>query len=370
MKTTLPNRKQRHLQVCLDRTIQVESGNTGLCSIDLPRSSIPRIASESVDLSTPFLGYRLRLPVMISCMTGGSSDGLKLNRLLARSAAEHGLAIGTGSIRVMLHHPETRPHFELKNLAPDVPVLANIGAAQLIPEEIEAILEAAGSIGADGLYVHLNAAQEFFQDRGDDDFRHWNDGIDSLLKHSDLPILIKETGAGIPPSEGLRLLEMGAEFIDVAGVGGTDWVAVEALRSSSESNIAAESFRGWGYSTAELLLAYRQISRAGGESGRSIENRIIASGGLRSPRDFAMSLASGAYLGAAALPFIRAASEGGRDAVTSYIMSLEKGIRAAVVLSGAGSLDELRILPLRIPPSLAMRAEELAEEALRSEGVT
>jgi len=366
MSEDLQERKQRHLDICLDRSISVESGKTGLSEITIPHRALPEIDTDSISIGTSFLGFTLKRPVMISCMTGGTEEGRSLNRMLAGIAGDAGLAIGTGSLRVMLRHPETRSHFELKKLAPDVPVLANIGAAQLVEYSPETLIEAVRSIGADGLFVHLNPAQELFQNDGDRDFAGWFSGFRNLLDKADFPVLAKETGAGIPPVEGLKLLKLGVSFIDVAGSGGTDWVAVEAIRKDTGGQSAAESFRNWGYPTADLLMAYRQITRAGGDAGEMVSDKIIASGGLRTPRDFAVGLACGATLGAAALPFIRAASEGGPDAVSEYINELEIGIRAAIVLSGASTLEDFRRINLRTSTLLAARAEELAEEALEN----
>jgi len=362
----LPNRKQKHLDICLNRNMSIDTGDNGLSSIRLPHKSLPVSNTRDISLSTHFLGFELNSPLMISCMTGGSSKGKDLNRILARAAGRNKIAVGTGSIRVMLAHPETRSHFELKSLASEVPVLANIGGAQLNEDSIGSIIEAVKSIEADGLYVHLNPAQEFFQEGGDRLFSSWYEGIARLVEKADFPVLVKETGAGIPPSEGLKLLDIGVSYIDIAGSGGTDWVKVEALSRGFHGNSAAEAFQGWGYSTGELLLAYRQITRAGGSSGSQVSDRIIASGGLRNPLDFALSLACGAWIAAAALPFIRLASEDGMEAVSRYIEELETGIRAAIVLSGSGSLEELRKSNLRIKPDIMDNAEKLAEEALKA----
>lgn len=368
MNEELQERKQRHLDICLDRSIPVETGNTRFSEISLAHKSLPETHPDQLSLDTSFLGYRLKLPLMISCMTGGSDEGRKLNRLLVKIAGKRGLAVGTGSMRVMLRHPETKTHFDLKKLAPEVPVLANIGAAQLVEYSSEVLIEAVKSIGADALYVHLNPAQEMFQDKGDRDFRGWYDGFRRLLDTAEFPVLVKETGAGIPPSEGLRLLKLGISYIDLAGSGGTDWVAVEAAGKEPQKRLAADSFKNWGYPTAELLLAYRQIFNAGGDAGELVAGKIIASGGLRTPAHFALSLACGARIGAAALPFIRAASEGGSGAVHQYIDEIETGIRAAVVLTGAGALDRFRCVRLKVSNQLAEDAEELAEEALENGG--
>ena len=364
MQESLPDRKRRHLDVCLDESLDVESSDTGLDRIRLPHRAVPSVNPEDVDITTDFLGTRLKMPVMISCMTGGTDEGHRLNRLLAEIAGRRGLALGTGSFRVMLRHPETMKHFHLKTLAPEVPVLANIGAAQLAEYSPQQIQEAARRIEADGLYIHLNPAQELFQDGGDTGFRTWWDDISRLMDSVDIPVLFKETGAGIPPVEGLRLLRMGASYVDIAGAGGTDWIAVEAYKADGNDDSGAMSFRGWGYPTAELLWSYRIIASGPSESGRAVQGRIISSGGLRSPRDFAVSLACGAHLGAAALPFIRRAHTGGPEAVDRYIDDIETGLRAAVVLSGVTTMDEFRILPAAVPADIAVQAELLAEEAL------
>ncbi|MDT8299267.1 MAG: alpha-hydroxy-acid oxidizing protein, partial [Spirochaetaceae bacterium] len=199
MSDDLPERKQKHLEICLDQDLDIQSGSTGLQSIALPHRALPETHADQVDLKTEFLGYTQTLPVMISCMTGGSEDGRLLNRLLAEVAGKRKLAIGTGSIRVMLRHPETKSHFDLKPLVPNSPLIANIGAAQLTEYSPNNILEAVNSIDADGLYVHLNPAQELFQEDGDRNFQGWYDGFRRLLDSADIPILVKETGAGIPP---------------------------------------------------------------------------------------------------------------------------------------------------------------------------
>jgi len=367
MSGFLKNRKQRHLQICLNRKLQVESGQTGMRHIELPHRSLPVTDVNKVSLEVDFLGYRLKMPLMISCMTGGSDKGRRLNKLLARVAGESGIAIGTGSIRVMLKYPETRSHFLLKALAPDLPVLANIGAAQLGEWDHKKLIEAVKSIEADGLYVHLNSAQELFQDGGNRNFSGWYDELYRLLDQVDFPVLVKETGAGIPPVEGIRLLRAGISYVDVAGRGGTDWVAVETLRKSKKHIVANNALRNWGYPTSELLLAYRRISRDGGDMSRAVNGNIIASGGLRTARDFAVALACGARLGAAALPFIRYAAEEGAKGVHAYIASLERGLKAAVILSGARSLDDFRKVDLRIPAEMLRRSEILVEECIRAE---
>lgn len=377
-KGEVQKRKQRHLDICLDKSLEIESGNTGLDEISIPYRPLPEIDTRLITTKCSFLNHALRIPVMISCMTGGSEKGRKLNRMLARVASEAGIAIGTGSIRVMLHNPETRSHFQLKKIAPNVPVLANIGVAQLREFTPKTLIEAVRSIEADGLCVHLNPSQEFFQEHGERDFSGWYEEFERLMERANIPVLVKEIGAGIPPVEGLRFLKLGVSFVDIAGNGGTDWVAIEGYRSYSTTHgphyspqnhggaprplSAAHSFRDWGYSTGELLIAYRQIAETKGELNELVRGRIIASGGLRTPRDFAISIACGAHIAAAALPFLRIAFDAGPDGVCEYLAEITKGIQAALALSGSKNLDELREGKLRISPRLHALAKVLVDE--------
>ena len=394
---SLPRRKTRHLNICLDEFSPVETGSSRLDEIALPHCAIPRSAPGDLHLGTRFLGYDLAMPVMISCMTGGSEEGRRLNRLLAEAAGRRRLVFGLGSIRVMFRYPETRAHFTMRSLVPDSPILANIGAAQLAEYSAERLVEAVRSLEADGLYVHLNAAQELFQEGGDTDFSHWRDNLRRLIEEAPIPILVKETGAGIGPREGLELLRWGAAYVDLAGAGGTDWVAVESIRegkldgqgegaggregagdgegaegaggtvprrdgSGVRDESLAGSFLNWGYSTAELLLAYRLLAGVRGETGDLVRGRIIASGGLRRPGDYVVGIAGGAYLAGAALPFIRRASSGPK-AVHNYIDDIDTALRRAILLSGVDSLEAFRHLRLRVKPDLEYNARVLAESA-------
>ena len=362
MMENLRQRKQKHLDICLDDNLDVETASSGFHHISLYHNPMPELDYNKISLETDFLGYRLRLPLLISSMTGGSDEGRELNRLLARTAREHGLAIGTGSIRVMLRHPETRSHFNLKDIAPDVPVLANIGIAQLTQYTPEKLIKAVQSINADGLFIHLNPAQELFQEDENQDFTGWYDGLQRLLEQAPFPVLVKETGFGIPPFAGLKMLKMGVAYVDVAGKGGTNWVAVEGYRLPEEQRQAADSFANWGYDTASLLLAYREIAHSPlpAESAQ-VKNRIIASGGLRSPSDFAISLACGAWLAGAAIPFIRLAARGGERAVSSYIQEIERGIRASMLLTSCARLSDFRSSPLRVREQLVNESKKLVE---------
>jgi len=282
-------------------------------------------------MSVPFLGRRLHLPLFISCMTGGSEHGFQANRELAKAAQATGLPVGMGSFRILFDHPELAPHFQLKSLAPDVPVLANIGAVQVRDRKHEEIFEWVRRLEVQCLVVHLNPGQELFQPEGDRDFRGLEQAIARLCARSPVPVIVKETGFGILPSAVLQLLHDGAAYVDLAGAGGTNWVTVEAYRLPEAERGAAAEFADWGLPTAALLAALQ---------GRS--ERVLASGGLRSGLDAVKAVALGAVLAGMALPFIRRVAQGGAEAVVAYIRELEQVFRSAMVLTGSNTIADLR----------------------------
>jgi hypothetical protein len=186
----LGTRKQAHIDICTDPALPVEGGRSMFDQVRFLHRSLPELDAGSLDSSSDFLGYRLSAPILISCMTGGSDEGYRLNRILAEAAGKLGFAVGTGSLRILLRKPEVTDHFRLKDLAPDVPVLGNIGAVQL-PElfaegagELDRFLKILQDLSLDALVVHLNPGQELFQTHGDRDFSGLLDYIRLLAERS------------------------------------------------------------------------------------------------------------------------------------------------------------------------------------------
>jgi isopentenyl-diphosphate delta-isomerase len=300
-----------------------------------------------VDPSTRFLDHDLRLPLFISCMTGGSPGGLDANRELARAAQATGLPVGVGSFRVLFAQPELAEHFRLKSLAPDVPVLANLGAVQVRDRPHAEIGEWLRRLEVQALVVHLNPGQELFQPEGDRDFRGLKSAIARLCESSPVPVIVKETGFGILPADVRELLGSGAAYVDLAGAGGTNWIRVEAYRLPAEERAAAAEFADWGLPTAVLLGALRGT------------DRVLASGGLRGGLDAAKAVALGARLAGLALPFIREAVAGGAEAVIRLVRRLELAFRAAMVLTGSRTLADLRRGVLWPDPAFTSAVEGL-----------
>ena len=270
----------------------------------------------------------------------------------AAAAQELRIPVGLGSFRVLFENPELLPHFHVKPLAPDVPVLANISAVQVRDGDIPTLLSFVQRLEAQALVVHLNAGQELFQPEGDRDFRGLYQAIARLCEASPLPVIVKETGFGIAPGLVRRLLGAGAAYVDLAGSGGTNWVTVESYRLSPEDRSAADEFSDWGIPTAVLIAACRPPL-----------DRVLASGGIRTGMDAAKAVALGAALAGTALPAIRAVVAGGTEAVVEYFRGLEKTLRAVLLLTGSRSTADLRRGTVWLEPSLAASVESFGRAA-------
>src|SRR5262249_33643210 len=208
----------------------------------------------AVPLETSLLGKTLRAPLVISGMTGGTDEAGKLNRALAGAAQKLGVAMGVGSQRAMLLHPDQTDTYRVRDVAPDILLLANLGAVQARESGPKAVLELVRAIGADALCVHLNVAQELVQDEGDRDFRGCLAALGELARELPVPVIAKETGCGLSPSTLVRLRDAGIEWVDVAGAGGTSWTAVESLRGSERQKALGRELHDWGIPTAASVV--------------------------------------------------------------------------------------------------------------------
>jgi isopentenyl-diphosphate Delta-isomerase len=325
-------RKKKHVEICVDSsTYSVETGPSCFEGVSLLHEALPDLDAGAVDTRCRFLDHEIALPLFISCMTGGSAEGFAANTRLASAAQIARVPVGLGSIRILFHEPDVFPHFHVKPLAPDVPVLANIGAVQVRDVPHETIIEMSRRLEVQAIVVHLNPGQELFQPDGDRDFRGLEPAIGRLCAASPLPVIVKETGFGIHPGAARRLLGLGARYVDVAGTGGTNWVAVESYRLDGGRAQAARELDGWGLPTAVLLDALSDH-----------RGRILASGGVRTGLDVAKSLALGAELAGMALPFIRAVAHGGVEGALEVIEKISEVLRAAMVLTGSADVAALR----------------------------
>ncbi|HJQ85098.1 MAG TPA: type 2 isopentenyl-diphosphate Delta-isomerase [Candidatus Binatia bacterium] len=343
MAESISDRKRSHLELCEAEGVEYAGKTTLLEDVDLVHDALPELAVDQVDVGATLLGKRLRAPLLITGMTGGTEEASAINRALAQVAEEHGIAFGLGSQRAMHRAPALAYTFEVRAHAPTTLVLANLGIVQataLPTAEIERLVRA---VGADALCLHLNPAQELIQPGGDRDFRGGVDTIRRLVGELPLPVVVKETGCGISRPVGERLAAAGVRTVDVSGAGGTSWVKVEALRAGAAERELGTLFADWGIPTAASLLAVRGLGFD-----------VVASGGIRTGLDVAKAIALGARVAGVALPVFRAFRQGGHAAAGEFITRLVAGLRTAMVLTGAQDVERLG----RVPVVLGSRLRE------------
>ena len=260
-------RKDSHLDLCATGDVE-PAGNSALFEcVHLVHCAMPELSVEEVDLSVPFLGKRLRAPLLVTGMTGGTERAGQVNRDLALLAERHGLAFGVGSQRAMSEQPERAGSFQVRDVAPNVALLGNIGLQQVAQLGLDRVRWLMDSIGADGMAVHLNVAQELTQPEGDRDFRGGYATLEALVKVFGERLLVKETGCGISSRVARRLVSLGVQLLDVSGMGGTAWVRVEQLRAAGRQAQVGEEYAGWGIPTAAAVAAVRQAVGGCGHGG-------------------------------------------------------------------------------------------------------
>lgn len=337
--TDAVTRKSQHLDIVLRGEAGADRVTTGLEHVRFEHVALPELALGDIDLSTTFLNRQLGAPLLISSMTGGPERADGINRAIAEACQQLRIAFGVGSQRVALEGAGAalaRGGFgrHLRDAAPDVPILANFGAAQLAEwNGADMARRAVDMIGADALIVHLNPLQEVVQPEGDRDWRGLLGKLSALQKTSPVPVVVKEVGAGISGSLARRLCDAGIGIIDVAGAGGTSWAAVEAERTANDvARRIAAPFRDWGIPTAQAIRDVRATCPSA---------TIIASGGLKDGLDVARSIRLGADLGAFAGGILEAALQGG-EALAERMTIVVEQLRIACFCTGSRTLAELR----------------------------
>jgi isopentenyl-diphosphate Delta-isomerase len=345
----ISQRKLDHLALCLDEDVEARARTTLLEEVELVHDSLPELAVDALDASTELLGKRLRVPLVITGMSGGVGRAVELNRALAEVAEAHGMAFGFGSQRPMLERDELPPGYAVRDIAPSCLVLGNLGAVQVARTSTSAVRELLEKVGADALAIHLNPAQELVQPEGDRDFRGCLDGIARLVDELPLPVLVKETGCGLGPAALARLRTAGVRCVDVSGAGGTTWVGVESRRAGGSRAALGAHLWDWGTPTA---VATALAVRAGFST--------VASGGLRTGLDAARALALGADAAGLALPFLRAFAAGGREQLEATVAALVEELHAVLLLTGSRTLGDLRRAPRVLGPRLQRWLEQLS----------
>lgn len=331
-------RKAEHIRINLEEDVRSKGVSTGLERYRLPHTALPELDLRQVDTSTRFLGRPLRAPILVSCMTGGVSQGQEINHRLALAAETLGCAMGVGSQRAAVENSDLEKFFQLRDIAPSVLLFANLGAVQLnYGYGVEECRRAVDSIGADALVLHLNPLQEALQAEGNTNFSGLLPRIEAVCSALDVPVVVKEVGWGISAQVAKQLVNVGVAAIDVAGAGGTSWSEVEHHRApTSLLRRVSTTFAGWGIPTEESVRAVRSALP---------HVPLIASGGLLTGLDAAKVIALGADLAGFASPLLRAAAHS-EEAAHEVLRALIEELRISMFCTSAATLPQLREIKL------------------------
>ncbi len=340
MTDEVKQRKIEHVNIALGQDISVaQSANWS--DIQFVHQALPEVDLDEIDTSINFLGHKLRYPLFISSLTGGHDDVTSINRNLARAAEHYGLALGVGSQRAAIVNPDVISSYAVtREHAPKTFLIANIGAPQLIaqarhaPFTIEQVKHAITMIGANALAVHMNSLQEATQPEGDRCAVGEAAALKTLTEKVSVPVIAKETGAGVCREQALLLRSCGVAAIDVGGAGGSSMSAMEAERSKARGDERTHTigvlFRGWGIATPVSIV-----------EAKIAHIPLISTGGVRTGLDMARALALGATLVGIGFPFLKAASQS-YDAVCELLETIVAELKVAMQLSGAATIEQLQ----------------------------
>lgn len=327
-------RKNEHIEICLNQDVNEKGITTGFERYRYSHQALPEVDFSEIDISTSFLGKRIQAPYLISSMTGGTTKSWNINKQLAEIAEEKGWAMGLGSLRAAIENPDLAYSFQMRKIAPTIPLLANLGAVQLnYGYDIDHCRRAVDLIAADGLVLHLNSMQEVFQPGGNTNFNNLLCKIEKICNKIEVPVGVKEVGWGISGDTASKLVEVGVHFIDVAGAGGTSWIQVEKLRTSDEIlKKAAETFNDWGIPTADSIIDVKK---------QNLNCPLIGSGGIVNGLESAKAISLGADLAGVGKALLRAAS-GSQDELRSLFNLLEMELKVTMYGIGAKNIKALQ----------------------------
>jgi len=332
----IEKRKQRHIRMSLEEDVQSDIG-TGLEEVRLIHRALPEMDLEDVNAGVELFGRRLSAPLIISAITGGTEDAKEINAALATAAEEFGIGIGVGSQRIAIEDPSTEHTFRVvRERAPSALVLGNLGCPQLsLGWGAAEARRCVDMIGADALAIHMNPMQEAVQVGGEARYRGILSKVREVVDGIDVPVVMKETGCGVALEEAVKLEEAGVDGLDVSGVGGTSWAAVEHHIAKEvgerDQEDLGRALWNWGIPTAVSIV----------ETSQSTRLKIIASGGIRTGLEMAKAVALGADAVGMAGPFLKRAVEG-PDAVREHIRRVLLEFRTVMFLVGARDIEELK----------------------------
>ena len=327
-------RKEEHIDINVEQDVSFHNKTTGLENYKFTHQALPEIDIGDIDTTTTFLGHNLKFPLLIASVTGGSKRAGEINLLLAKTAQDYGIGMGLGSMRAAFEDNTVAETFNVRPVAPDIPLFANLGAVQLNygfgPEECK---RAVDMVGASGLFLHLNPVQEALQPEGNLRFKGLLNKIEVICSTLEVPVIVKEVGFGLSERVASQLIQAGVTALDVAGAGGTSWSRVEMYRAEKwiQREVAA-SFTDWGIPTVDSLLQVRNIAP---------DIPLIASGGLRTGIDIAKVIALGADMATIAGPILRYAVNE-PEHLREFIEVLNTQLRITMFATGMLNISSLK----------------------------
>lgn len=343
MSNQTEDRKTEHIRISLDKEINAKNARTGFADVHLVHQALPEINRDEVSLSTEEFNHNFFAPILVGAMTGGTQIAKKINTSIAEAVEELGLGMGVGSQRAAIELPKLASTFRVvRKKAPNAFLIANIGAPQLVNGYgLKEVRMAVDMINADALAIHLNPLQEAVQPEGEVKYAGVLGKIAEITNEIDIPVIVKETGAGISVEVAKKLENAGVRGIDVSGVGGTSWAAVEYHRAKIRKDIfrqyLGQSFWDWGIPTIVSLVEVIQSTRVA----------VIASGGVRTGTDVAKSIALGSSLASMSTPILHPATKSSKYVKKTLHLLIEE-LRNTMFLVGARCINDLKKVPLVI----------------------
>ena len=328
-------RKADHIRICLEQKAQAKKATSGFEDIKLIHRALPELDREKISLSTSFFDKKLSAPIIVGAMTGGTREAIKINDAIAQTVEKLHLGMGVGSQRAGIENKKLEDTYAVaRKKAPTAFLLANIGGVQLAHGYgLKEAKKAVEMIEADALAILMNPLQEAIQPEGQTNFTDVLSKIGEIAAGLNVPVIVKETGCGISAEDAKALEAAGVKAIDVGGVGGTSFAAVEYYRSANGKTMD-EDFWDWGIPTAISLI----------ETTQTVKIPVIASGGVRNGLDIAKSIALNASLASLSQPVLEAATKGIKE--TEELLScLINELRNVMFLVGAKNLESLANMP-------------------------
>ena len=336
---SIGSRKADHIALCSTDEVAFRAATTLFEQVRFVHDALPDLDAAAIDTGVTVLGKRLRAPLLIAAMTGGTDEAARINRALAEIAEARGYGFGLGSQRAMLKRKEAAASYAVRDVAPSTLLLGNIGIIQARDMATAEVAALAAEVGADAMCVHLNPAMEIVQPEGDRDFRGGADTLARLVAELPVPVIVKETGCGLSASVGARLVAAGVRHVDVSGAGGTSWVGVETKRAAAagddKGRALGEAFWDWGVPTAASVAMVAPLGL----------RTVIATGGVSSGIDVARAIALGATAAGIARPVLQAFVRGGEAEANAFLDGVEAELRAVMLLTGSPDVAALQKAP-------------------------